>query len=47
MRKGIKGDNHACFGNYGEQDGDATIRREGQQEETVKLIMDFIESNGY
>lgn len=41
----IEGGNHAYFGNYGEQKGDAkaTISRENQQEQTVKAIDSFIQ----
>lgn len=40
----IAGGNHAWFGDYGIQKGDgkAAITREAQQEETVKVIMDFL-----
>ena len=40
----IEGGNHAQFGNYGHQDGDAiaTVSREHQQEVTVNAIIDFI-----
>ena len=40
----IEGGNHAQFGNYGHQDGDAlaTVSREYQQEITVNAIIDFI-----
>ncbi len=40
----IEGANHAQFGNYGEQDGDAKalISREQQQEITVMAIKEFI-----
>ena len=40
----IEGGNHAQFGNYGHQDGDAvaTVSREHQQELTVTAIIDFI-----
>jgi hypothetical protein len=40
----IKGGNHANFGYYGNQrgDGQATISRDVQHEETVDLIKDFI-----
>lgn len=40
----ITNGNHANFGDYGDQEGDgkALITREEQQEQTVKLIMDFI-----
>lgn len=40
----IDGGNHAQFGNYGHQDGDAvaTVSREHQQEVTVNAIIDFI-----
>lgn len=40
----IAGGNHAQFGNYGEQDGDAqaTISREEQQEITVAAIAKFL-----
>ncbi len=42
----IPGGNHAQFGNYGEQngDGEASISWEKQQEETVRVIMEHIES---
>ena len=41
----IKGGNHANFGNYGHQKGDAkaTISRKEQQNQTVKAINNFIE----
>ena len=41
----IKGGNHANFGNYGHQKGDAkaTISRKKQQNQTVKAINNFIE----
>lgn len=40
----IEGGNHAQFGNYGHQDGDAvaTVSREQQQRATVEAIIDFI-----
>lgn len=40
----IEGGNHAQFGNYGNQsgDGEATISREEQQEQTVTAILEFI-----
>ena len=40
----IEGGNHAQFGNYGHQDGDAvaTVSREYQQDITVSSIIDFI-----
>lgn len=40
----IPGGNHAYFGNYGAQkgDGEASVSREQQQEETVRAIFDFI-----
>lgn len=43
----IRGGNHANFGNYGNQAGDgaATIARDAQQDECVRLIVDFIHSN--
>lgn len=41
----LEGGNHALFGNYGfqEGDGEATISAAEQQEETVKLIHNFIQ----
>ncbi len=38
----IEGGNHAYFGNYGEQKGDGTasVTRQRQQEETVRMILD-------
>ena len=41
----IKGGDHANFGNYGHQKGDAkaTISRKEQQNQTVKAINNFIE----
>ena len=41
----IEGGNHAQFGNYGRQsgDGEATITREEQQEQTVAAILDFVQ----
>ncbi len=41
----IEGGNHALFGNYGVQkgDGEAALTAEEQQEETVNLIMNFLE----
>lgn len=41
----IEGGNHAYFGNYGEQKGDAkaTISRESQQAQTVEAIDSFIQ----
>lgn len=43
----IDGGNHAQFGNYGKQKGDAeaTISAEKQQDETVSAITSFIENN--
>ena len=40
----IEGGNHAQFGSYGTQrgDGEATITREEQQEQTVTAILDFV-----
>lgn len=40
----IEGGNHSYFGNYGEQNGDgqATISREEQQEQTVQAILEFV-----
>lgn len=40
----IKGGNHACFGNYGEQSGDgkATITHDEQQDDTVGAVVDFL-----
>ncbi len=40
----IEGGNHAQFGNYGEQDGDAvaTISRQEQQKITIEAIDEFI-----
>ena len=42
----IEGGNHAYFGNYGEQKGDAkaSISRESQQSQTIKAIDSFIQS---
>lgn len=42
----IEGGNHACFGNYREQDGDGTaeISREEQQKRTVEAICSFMAS---
>lgn len=42
----IQGGNHACFGDYGEQEGDgrATITREEQQDETASAIADLVRS---
>lgn len=42
----IKGGNHAYFGHYGEQkgDGEATISREEQMNETVKLLQKWFDS---
>ena len=42
----IKGGNHAQFGDYGEQKGDgkALISREEQQEETVRLIRNWLDT---
>ncbi len=42
----INGGNHANFGDYGKQkgDGDATITREEQQEQTAKEIVNFIQN---
>ncbi len=42
----IKGGNHAGFGDYGNQEGDkpASILPEEQQEETVKLLMEWLRS---
>ena len=39
----IDGGNHACFGNYGPQDGDGTprITAEQQMKETAELLLDF------
>lgn len=41
----IAGGNHAYFGNYGEQSGDgmATISQKEQQEQTVDMIISYIE----
>ena len=43
----IKGGNHSQFGYYGFQLGDysATISREAQQEETLSLILSFLDKN--
>lgn len=43
----IIGGNHANFGNYGAQEGDgvALISRDEQQAQTIRWIIDFIESN--
>lgn len=43
----IEGGNHAQFGNYGRQKGDAeaTISREEQQDITVEAISDFLMNN--
>ena len=40
----IQGGNHANFGNYGHQKGDAkaTISRKSQQNQTIKAIDQFI-----
>ena len=40
----IQGGNHANFGNYGNQKGDAkaTISRKSQQNQTIKAIDQFI-----
>lgn len=40
----IEGGNHAQFGNYGAQKGDGspTISADAQQEQAVKIILDFI-----
>lgn len=42
----IQGGNHAWFGNYGSQkgDGEATISREEQQEQTVAAILSWLEA---
>ena len=41
----IEGGNHAQFGNYGEQRGDAEakITREQQQAETIEVVKQFIQ----
>lgn len=41
----IEGGNHAQFGNYGENDGDgqATISSKEQQDQTVQLIIEFMQ----
>ena len=41
----IEGGNHAQFGNYGPQEGDGTagITAEEQQDETVRLILEWME----
>lgn len=43
----IQGGNHAQFGNYGKQKGDAeaTISREEQQDITVEAINRYLQSN--
>lgn len=45
----IEGGNHAQFGNYGEQKGDATatIKREAQQKITVENIVRFLSKQGF
>lgn len=42
----LEGGNHAQFGNYGPQDGDApaTITDEEQQEQTVDAIVEFVDA---
>ena len=43
----IKGGNHANFAYYGNQfgDGDATISKEDQIQETANVIEEFIDSH--
>ena len=45
----IPGGNHAYFGKYGEQkgDGEATISREDQTKETVKILQKWFDSYGW
>lgn len=49
MEEVIEGGNHAGFGNYGPQKGDgkAQIDAELQQEETCRIIADFVETFSY